>query len=64
MGGMTGARRRDDWGKRPTDPFLKKLMKDPRRAARLSMLFTIGMILFWLFFVTGMMFIAAYLLLG
>lgn len=46
---------RDHWGKPPKDPFLRKLMEDPDRAARISQVFTIGMILFWISFVAGML---------
>ncbi|MGA1819492.1 MAG: hypothetical protein ACMUHU_00635 [Thermoplasmatota archaeon] len=64
---MRGPKRRihrDNWGKRPDDPFLRDLMEDPKRAARLSMAFTIGMVLFWLFFVVGMMIVAAFMIFG
>ncbi len=44
----------DNWGKTPKDPFLRKLMENPARAARISQFFTIGMILFWIFFTAGM----------
>jgi len=64
---MRGQRKRiyrDNWGKRPDDPFLRDLMEDPKRAARISMAFTIGMILFWVFFVTGMILAVAFMVLG
>ncbi|MBN1538968.1 MAG: hypothetical protein JW939_02400 [Candidatus Thermoplasmatota archaeon] len=61
MAGTAGAPKRDRWGERPQDPFLRELMKDPKRAARLSMMFTVGLILFWIFFVFGLIFIIAYL---
>ncbi len=49
--------RRDNWGRPPKDPFLRKLYEDPDRAARLSRAVTIGLILFWTAFVLGMLFI-------
>ena len=55
---------RDTWGRTPDDPFLRKLLEDPKRAARISMAFTIGMILFWIFFVAGMIFVVAYMVFG
>ncbi|MGA1866697.1 MAG: hypothetical protein ACMUFK_04435 [Thermoplasmatota archaeon] len=61
MAGRKWAPKKDRWGERPQDPFIRELMKDPKRAARLSMLFTVGMILFWISFVTGLIFIIAYL---
>ena len=54
----------DNWGKKPKDPFLRKLYEDPERAGRLTRLFTIGMILFWIFFVAGMIFYVYFLLFG
>jgi hypothetical protein len=53
--------RKDSWGKTPKDPFMRKLMEDPERAARISRAFTIGMILFWIFFTAGLLF-AIYLM--
>ena len=64
---MRGPKRRiyrDNWGKKPDDPFLRELTEDPRKAARLSMAITIGMILFWLFFVTGMIIVVAFMIFG
>lgn len=53
--------RKDSWGQTPKDPFTRKLMEDPDRAARISRAFTIGMILFWIFFTAGLIF-AIYLM--
>jgi len=64
MRDQRGRIRRDNWGKRPDDPFLRDLLEDPKRAARISVAFTIGMILFWLFFVAGMIIVAAFLVFG
>ena len=47
--------RKDYWGKPPKDPFMRKLMEDPERAGRISRAFTIGMVLFWIFFTAGML---------
>jgi len=49
--------RRDNWGRPPKDPFLRKLYEDPERVAKLSRAITIGLILFWTSFVLGMLFI-------
>jgi hypothetical protein len=46
---------RDNWGKPPKDPFMRKLMEDPHRAGRISQAFTIGLILFWIFLVAGVL---------
>ena len=61
MAPQGGPMKKDSWGKPPKDPFLRKLMQDPERAARISRTFTIGMILFWISFTAGLLF-AIYLM--
>ena len=57
-------RTRDTWGRPPEDPFMGKLLADPRRAARLSQIFTVGMILFWISLVIGMILAVAFMVFG
>ena len=56
-------RRRDDWGRKRRDPFLTWLYADPRRGARLSAAITIGLILFWISVVFGILVYLAVLIL-
>lgn len=46
--------RRDSWGRRSRDPFHVWLRGDPRRAAVLSTALTVGLIIFWLMVVVGL----------
>ena len=46
--------RRDSWGRRSRDPFQVWLRGNPRRAALLSTTLTIGLIVFWLMVVVGL----------
>lgn len=56
MGPFNGRRRqRDDWGRRPRDPFQIWLQADPKRAAKLSALVTVSLILFWISVVIGIL---------
>lgn len=45
---------RDRWGARPRDPFGRWLLEDPRRGAFLSATVTVGLILFWVSIVLGL----------
>lgn len=45
---------KDTWGRRPKTPFQIWLYQDPKRAASLSMMLTVGLILFWISVVIGL----------
>jgi len=47
-------RRKDAWGRRSDDPFLRAIQDDPVLLSRISALLTVGMILFWLFLAAGL----------
>ncbi len=64
MGSKKRPMRKDNWGKTPDDPFLRQLYSDPERAGRISRWITIGLILFWIFFVLGMISFAAIMIFG
>lgn len=57
MSGPPSRRNDDRWGKPPADPFLRRLYDDPKKAARLQMLFTMGMVLFWVSLGLGLLFV-------
>ena len=52
MRGPSG-KRDDNWGRRSRDPVVRWLQARPGRAAKFSLLFTIGMILFWFVLISG-----------
>jgi len=61
--GRSPGRTTIDWGKRPDDPFLRELYRNPKRLAKLHVLVTIGMVLFWAFLVLGLLIVAGVMLL-
>jgi hypothetical protein len=56
--------RRDTWGKKPDDPFFRWLYADPGRAGRLSVMITVGMILFWMMILIGMILALVFIVTG
>ncbi|MGA1821029.1 MAG: hypothetical protein ACMUIG_00720 [Thermoplasmatota archaeon] len=58
----TGTGRR--WGKRPKDPFLRMLYRNPRTAGRISAGLTIAMVLFWILVISGMVLAVYFILFG
>jgi len=52
------------WGRLPDDPFLRQLYRDPKRAARVHMAFTIGMAMFWVLLLTGLLLFFYFLIFG
>lgn len=55
MGGRIIPGKKDNWGNRPRDPFLRSIYDDPKKAARLQSMITIGLILFWLSVAGGLL---------
>ncbi|MFO8052227.1 MAG: hypothetical protein R6V01_11115 [Thermoplasmatota archaeon] len=54
MAGRIVPGKRDNWGKKPSDPLLRQIYDDPDKAARLQMTITIGLIIFWTSVVLGL----------
>lgn len=52
------------WGKRPKDPFLRMLYRNPRTAGKISAGLTIAMVLFWILVFTGMILAVYFILFG
>ncbi|MEA3558514.1 MAG: hypothetical protein U9R75_04605 [Candidatus Thermoplasmatota archaeon] len=54
----------DKWGKRPRDPLLRMIYDDPKKAARLQALISVGLIVFWISVVIGLLIITYFLIFG
>lgn len=55
--------RRDRWGERSNDPFIRELRRKPKRYALLQAAISVGLALFWLLFIIGLLVYGAFLLL-
>ena len=50
-----GRDRSGNWGKRSEDPFIRWLQRNPERVGRVHLALTVGMILFWIFLIAGVL---------
>ncbi|MDG6225497.1 MAG: hypothetical protein QCI82_08285 [Candidatus Thermoplasmatota archaeon] len=54
---------RDPWGERSNDPFIRELRRNPKRYALLQAAISVGLALFWVLFIIGLLVYFAFLLL-
>lgn len=55
MGGRIVPGKRDNWGRKPSDPLLRQIYDDPGRAAKFQTTITVGLIIFWISVVLGLL---------